>query len=183
MTVYFIRPVGQSGPVKIGFTDDLASRLRKLASDTPFPVEVAAECDGDETTERRFHALFYDLRSHGEWFRADPEIDDVVIAIRAGTFDVSSLPEPRSLPRKPHKKASLHRPFSATDLASALGISLPYASQVLRGIRNLTVENVAKLWKLRRWKLGLLLHATDEDCDALVRIVEANERATEARAA
>jgi hypothetical protein len=169
MTVYFIRPVGQLGPVKVGFTTAVSGRLRKLGSDVPFPIEVAAECDGDEMLERRFHALFFDLRTHGEWFNASPRIDSVIEAIRAGAFDFSTLPEPRMLP---HRRRKADGDLAAPKLASILGISLAYAYQVLNGTRGISKDRLARLWRDHRWKVGILKNATDADCDAFVRIME-----------
>lgn len=54
---------------------------------------------GDDFLERRFHAKFLDLHMRREWFKASPEIFEVVAQINNGTFDTDSLPEPIALPR------------------------------------------------------------------------------------
>jgi len=90
--VYFIRPVGMAGPVKIGWSKSVETRLLQLTEWSPFPLEIAARIDGDRHIEARFHALFHDLRSHKEWFHASPRIDAVIADILAGAFDVQGLP-------------------------------------------------------------------------------------------
>lgn len=93
MAVYFIRPVGMAGPVKIGMAKCPESRLYELHAVSPLPLEIVARIDGNHSTEMRFHARFEHLHSHREWFRADAAIDAVIADINAGTFDVESLPK------------------------------------------------------------------------------------------
>lgn len=97
MTVYFLRPIGQRGPVKIGCSDYPMRRLQAFAQWSPAPLEIAALIPGDERLERRFHAKFAHLHSHLEWFREDPLLDATIDAIRAGTFDLAELPAPKRL--------------------------------------------------------------------------------------
>ena len=96
--VYFIRPIGiERGPIKIGCSSHPPSRKIALATWSPYPLEIVAEISGDLITERRFHAAFRDQHQHGEWFTWSQPLQAVIDAIRNGTFDVSSLPEPASL--------------------------------------------------------------------------------------
>lgn len=53
MPVYFIRPVGMDGPVKIGGSGVPKNRLNNLMTWSPFPLEVAATDDGGYPLERR----------------------------------------------------------------------------------------------------------------------------------
>lgn len=64
--VYFIQ---FSDRVKIGFTEDVARRLRELPYD-----RVLAVTPGSLTQERRFHKQFRQMHVRGEWFRAEPEL-------------------------------------------------------------------------------------------------------------
>lgn len=91
--VYFLRPVGRRGPVKIGCTVDVPQRLKTYCSWSPTPLEVAAQMPGDHMLERRLHTLFIAHHSHHEWFHACDEIDAVIDAIREGRFDPSILPQ------------------------------------------------------------------------------------------
>jgi hypothetical protein len=93
VTVYFIRPVGKCGPVKIGHTNCADDRLRGLMAWSPEPLEIAATIEGDFKLEARFHARFKHQHSHHEWFRASDELDEVISQIATGTFDVGTLPK------------------------------------------------------------------------------------------
>jgi hypothetical protein len=98
--VYFIKPIGMQGPVKIGCSCAPDNRRRSLASWSPFPLEIVAEIAGNENLERRFHAMLESTFISREWFAWSPELAGVIDAITAGTFDASNLPAPKLLPRK-----------------------------------------------------------------------------------
>lgn len=91
-TVYFIKPKGMDGPIKIGCSKSPECRLSALDTWSPFPLEIIAEYAGDKAIEGRFHALFQDTHERREWFAASPAIAAAVVAINAGTFDPSILP-------------------------------------------------------------------------------------------
>lgn len=95
--VYFLRPVGAEGPVKIGFSCNPHERLATYQKFSPHPLELVARIEGRETEEMAFHALFAPLHSHHEWFHAAPELSAVIAAINAGTFDVDTLPRGKRL--------------------------------------------------------------------------------------
>lgn len=44
--VYFLRPAGQDGPVKIGCSTAPQSRLEQYMSWAPFPLEIVATVPG-----------------------------------------------------------------------------------------------------------------------------------------
>jgi hypothetical protein len=90
--VYFMRPKGMAGPVKIGHSFMPTERLLTYNAISPFPLEIVALYEGQRWVENQFHLLFEDLHSHHEWFRASPEIDAVIAQINAGTFDHAVLP-------------------------------------------------------------------------------------------
>lgn len=92
--VYFIRPIGMDGPVKIGCSRTPEGRRANIAPWSPFPLEVVAEIEGDFELERRFHAKFVSDHSHSEWFRWSAELQATIDAIRGGSFDTASLPDP-----------------------------------------------------------------------------------------
>lgn len=95
--VYFIRPVGMRGPVKIGCSTLPERRLKDLMIWSPFELEVAARLAGNIRVEQQFHAKFQHLHTHGEWFRPDQELCETIRVIRAGAFDLSSLPKAKRL--------------------------------------------------------------------------------------
>lgn len=94
MSVYFIKPVGMDGPIKIGQSASPEGRVRDLSRWCPFPLEIVAKIEGGREVEERFHAAFIDHHERLEWFSPHPEILNAIAAINAGTFDVDSLPYP-----------------------------------------------------------------------------------------
>lgn len=90
--VYFLRPVGQEGPVKIGWSSLPSERLRTYQLWSPVPLELVARYPGDEKLEARFHARFSNQRLHGEWFQGSPGLTATIEAINEGRFDAADLP-------------------------------------------------------------------------------------------
>ena len=88
--VYFIKPIGMEGPIKIGCSFSPTARRETLETWSPFALEIVAEIEGEFRLERQFHALFSDSHQRREWFTATP-------AINAGTFDKTTLPNPKLL--------------------------------------------------------------------------------------
>jgi hypothetical protein len=101
--VYFIKPIGMDGPIKVGCSFSPDTRRRTLDTWSPFALEIIAEIDGDFDLERRFHALLREWHQRREWFDGTPEVWSVINAVKAGTFDVTTLPEPTNIC---HNKAS-----------------------------------------------------------------------------
>lgn len=98
--VYFVRPIGRDGPVKIGCSIDPEVRLATHGLWSPEPLEIAATIQVEKrSVEGRFHSAFRHLHTHHEWFRADPALTAVIDAVRAGTFDVTTLPPTTQLYR------------------------------------------------------------------------------------
>lgn len=91
--VYFIRPAGMAGPVKIGISIMPEVRLAAMLPWCPFPLEIVATLACPRSVELRLHHKFEHLHTHREWFRADPELDAVIESINSGTFDWRSLPK------------------------------------------------------------------------------------------
>lgn len=99
--VYFIKPIGMAGPVKIGFSVSPDGRRESLRYWSPFPLEIVAEVEGCGRVERQFHAIFADSHIGHEWFNWSPAMQAVIDAIAGGTFDIATLPDPRQLARRP----------------------------------------------------------------------------------
>lgn len=95
--VYFMRPVGFEGPVKIGFSSLPEERLLTYAVISPLPLEIAARIPGGQSLEMRFHQRFAALHSHHEWFRASPELTRVIAEVAADAFDIDTLPPAKRL--------------------------------------------------------------------------------------
>ena len=108
--VYFIKPVGMDGPIKIGCTDDARGRLADLMAKSPFPLEIAATLPGDHILEARLHRRFIASNSHSEWFIWSPDLQSIIDDVVGGLFDPALLPEPLFLNSKGGRMvASIHR--------------------------------------------------------------------------
>lgn len=83
--IYFIKPVGEGGPIKIGCSYHPEERLLSLSTWSPFPLEVITTIPGDMKLEKNIHNCFADLHSHREWFRADQRLIDVIELLKRGT--------------------------------------------------------------------------------------------------
>jgi len=66
--VYFTRPVGMSGPIKIGCTTNIENRLSSLSTWSPFPLELILTIPGDTRLEGTIHDRFARDHLHREWF-------------------------------------------------------------------------------------------------------------------
>ena len=97
-TVYFIRPIGMEGPIKIGASDLPVRRRSDLECWCPFPLEIIAEIPGNHWIERQFHCYFAEESMRREWFRWSPRLQATIDAINAGAFDVATLPPPTRQP-------------------------------------------------------------------------------------
>lgn len=76
--VYFVRPAGCIGPVKIGCSVAPEGRMRTMLGWSPIPLEVAASCPGEHEDEIAVHHRFAHLSLHGEWFAVDGELADLI---------------------------------------------------------------------------------------------------------
>lgn len=82
--VYFIRPIGMDGPIKIGCSEVPVMRLHSLSEWSPFALEVVVTVPGDFALERRLHNRFYEYRSHREWFHPGPDLLACIERLKAG---------------------------------------------------------------------------------------------------
>lgn len=71
--VYFIQ-VGEAGPIKIGITKDVKSRLSNLQCGHTEALRLLHHMAGTGTDEAALHERFHSLRISGEWFRPDPAL-------------------------------------------------------------------------------------------------------------
>lgn len=95
--VYFIKPVGALGPVKIGVSQTPQTRLATMQVCSPVDLELVALIEGGEDLERAFHAKFEAQHIRQEWFAASEDLTAVMQLVAAGAFDISSLPPPKLL--------------------------------------------------------------------------------------
>jgi len=79
--VYFIQGADK---IKIGISQSPKKRLATLQCTSPIPLKMLAICKGGTKLEKKLHKQFKHLRSHGEWFRAEPELLSYIEQYLAG---------------------------------------------------------------------------------------------------
>lgn len=81
--VYFMKPIGMAGPIKVGCSIAPESRLKSLDIWSPFPLEIIATAEGGNGHERAVHWHLRDDRLHGEWFSASARLLDLIAFVKA----------------------------------------------------------------------------------------------------
>jgi hypothetical protein len=127
--IYFLKPIGLAGPIKVGFTIDVRGRLSQCMKWSPYPLEIIAAypVTGESGRarglcsfiERRFHLRYAGHYLHHEWFETHPLILADIEAINAGTFDVATLPEWGKIYKARQFYPGAHRPAAELPLATA----------------------------------------------------------------
>lgn len=82
--VYFLKPVGFFGPIKIGCSEFPIQRLKTLMAWSPFELELLATAEGGVDLERNLHECFFDLHLRGEWFRPDARLMACIEILKGG---------------------------------------------------------------------------------------------------
>lgn len=82
--VYFLRPVGQDGPIKIGCSRTPHARLSTYMSWSPLDLEIVATVKGDLELEARLHSRFHAAHRRNEWFDPAPDLVAAVEALQRG---------------------------------------------------------------------------------------------------
>lgn len=76
--IYFIEAQGV-GMIKIGYSaKNSDKRIVLFQTGSPVRLLKLALIDGDLEEEHRLHCHFYELWSHGEWFRDGPDLRDFI---------------------------------------------------------------------------------------------------------
>lgn len=118
--IYFIRPVGQKGPVKIGCSESPDERLHALMTGSPTILEIVATVPGDRALEQGIHHAFASSRSHGEWFHPSVRMSELIRQITLGG-DIGAFVNCRSQDN-PIKTARLRLRETQIAFADRLGI-------------------------------------------------------------
>lgn len=79
--LYFIQAGAVGRPIKVGITKNLPYRLSHLQAASPDPIEVLFTCDGGRVKELAIHEQLREYRTHGEWFRAELPVLELVVAM------------------------------------------------------------------------------------------------------
>lgn len=108
MPVYLVRS-GDDGLVKIGFSDNVNTRLAKMQTDHPAKLSILRILDGGMELEAALHARFAMQRQRGEWFIYSDEM-------------LSDLGAPELvLEKTKHQSAGERKPWSVDARAAASG--------------------------------------------------------------
>lgn len=90
--VYFLRPIGHIGPIKIGCSIQPKLRLETYLPWSPIKLELIATAPGGHAQERHLHGMFQSDWLHHEWFSASKRL----LALIDHVVENGELPE---LPR------------------------------------------------------------------------------------
>lgn len=136
--VYFIKPIGADGPVKIGFSEAPKKRLEQLSVWSPVPLEVVATHPGDVMLEKKLHEYFRASHSHREWFHITPELSRLIQAISSGAaisdvIDLCGI-KPRALARVWTKDHSRRRSYYTRIYHSARRVGEIFPPKQIRSI-------------------------------------------------
>jgi hypothetical protein len=71
--IYFLQSP-EGGPVKIGTSLRLSSRLKTLGKEQGQALQVLGITKGEQRREKELHGRFAHLRIQGEWFQPGPEL-------------------------------------------------------------------------------------------------------------
>lgn len=107
--VYFIRPVGMIGPIKIGCSHNPEQRRRQLRLCSPVDLEVVGAIEGGLGDEYAVQAYLADHQSHGEWFLANSQVLAVIDQLLSGRIAVNDLGRDGKSPCKARGKWSAAR--------------------------------------------------------------------------
>lgn len=69
--LYFIQ-MDRIGPIKIGFTKNIANRLIALQTSSPYPLNLLCITPSNENQEKEIHSCYDAIRLEGEWFLPHP---------------------------------------------------------------------------------------------------------------
>lgn len=122
MFLYFIREAGH-GCIKIGVSKDPAFRLNALRNANPFALEIVGVGYGTRITERSLHRRFDENRLEGEWFRATPELTELIS--QYPTWEEAQSGSPIPVCDSGHEVLTVmyKNDYTLVEIAKALGVT------------------------------------------------------------
>lgn len=119
--LYFIQS-GDTGPVKIGRSNDALSRLCALQTSSPVRLQLLGVVSDGGYAENKLHRHFKALRLVGEWFDATPELLDAITRLieRQGGFEEFEHRKVRFESSKPAKQQLMELMYPG-DLCADVG--------------------------------------------------------------
>jgi hypothetical protein len=168
--VYFIRPVGHDGPIKIGCSQDSDKRLYALQMLSPLRLETICAVPGEHHHENAIHHMFAAHRRHGEWFEATPEVLAFVEKVLAS----GCLPPLNVLQQAPRTAGSMSKRVTPETLRrSKITAAVSRAERHGFGFANrerMRPDDVAAIFA--RWQYALNAQATDEETAILTGYID-----------
>src|SRR4051812_4992089 len=79
--IYFIKPIGWAGPIKIGFSIRPLVRIQPIQANSPIPLEIIGQTPGSMADEWYLHRCFADQFSHAEWFHVSGTLNMAIKGI------------------------------------------------------------------------------------------------------
>lgn len=76
---------------KIGFSNNVQSRLVQIQTGCPFPLEVYKVFKGTMQQEKRIHQKYKQFRMNGEWFKLEGVLKNNIDAMKGDDFDFISV--------------------------------------------------------------------------------------------
>lgn len=115
--VYFVHAKAL-GLVKIGIANSAVKRLRALATQSPAQLELLGVIQTDRrgVLEQMLHGRFQHLRSHGEWFRLEPDLE-------------AYISESAAAPKSPRRPSMLEKRLLNQRRRAARAISINRARE------------------------------------------------------
>ena len=99
--IYFVEAHG-ANVVKIGYSEDVKSRIKALSQGSPHKLILLGTMEGNMQDEERLHQAFESQHVRGEWFKLSPQIKDFIRANTTKTYGQRSsrLTSPKTVIKK-----------------------------------------------------------------------------------
>jgi len=81
--IYFLKPKGMKGPIKIGCSRLPQHRLEAMVRWSPFPLELMGWVQGTSRDEIYLHRCFARDHTHHEWFNWSDHLIATIDRVRA----------------------------------------------------------------------------------------------------
>lgn len=141
--VYFIGAGRDNNPIKIGYADDLGTRLTQIQTSHWLRLNVLATVAGGADLESRYHDQFKHLHVRGEWFWRTSDIDDEIARLNGRVAAVRAT-DNISLLAAWIDDADL----TAKEAAQRFGISESALSLLLAGKRGIGFKTATSIEKV-----------------------------------
>lgn len=118
--IYFVK---HTDYVKIGYTDDICTRLSDLQISCPVKLNLLALIDGGLDDEKSYHEKFKDIHSNGEWFKYTKELEEFVKSLDKILLWKYGFDHIDTFPIGEIKRCRLERNMSMEELGNLIGVT------------------------------------------------------------